>query len=177
MEISNKNVTEDKIVEISQRIKKEGKTIAFTNGCFDLFHFGHLQTFKEAKSIADIVIVGVNSNASIRRLKGDKRPIIDELYRAELIAALEDVDYVVIFEEDSPAGLIDKIKPDYYLKGSDWKDKKLPEEEVVNKNGGKIHYVDLINDLSSTSIINKIIKVYGENEETYKHLCKVRNRF
>ena len=164
MKVSNKIVTEDEIIEISRKAKKEGKIIAFTNGCFDLFHYGHLQTFKEAKLISDIVIVGVNSNASIRRIKGDKRPIIDELYRSELIAALETVDHVVIFEEDSPAGLIDKIKPDYYLKGSDWKLKKLPEEKIVNKNGGKIHYVDLISGLSSTIIISKILEVYGKNE-------------
>ena len=141
--------------------KSKGKTISFTNGCFDLFHYGHMKTFLEAKKLSDVLIVGVNSNRSIRILKGEKRPIIDEIYRAELIANLNCVDYVVIFDDESPIKLIEIIKPSIYLKGSDWKEKILPEEDAVKMNNGEIHYVDIVSGLSSSYIIKKILEVYG----------------
>ena len=159
--ILKKIISSNEIEKICKEIKNQGVKVAFTNGCFDLIHFGHIQTFLEAKSLADILIVGINSNQSIKKIKGDKRPIIDENYRCKLIASLECVDYVLLFDDESPSNLIDHIKPDFYIKGSDWKERKLPEEDVVLKNNGPIYYVDLVNGLSTSVIIKKLWDVYG----------------
>ncbi|MBF0385233.1 MAG: D-glycero-beta-D-manno-heptose 1-phosphate adenylyltransferase [Candidatus Omnitrophica bacterium] len=138
------------------RLKKQGKSIAFTNGCFDILHFGHVCYLGKAKKKDSVLVVGLNSDASIRRIKGPSRPINKELERAAVLAALESVDYVIIFEEDTPLNLIAGIKPDILIKGADWKDKGIIGSDIVQKNGGKIEYIDFIDGFSTTALIKKV---------------------
>ncbi len=144
------------IVKIAQKLKQENKTIVFTNGCFDILHIGHLRYLKESKKFGDILIVGLNSDSSVKKLKGPKRPINNESDRAELLASLIYVDYVVIFSENSPSNLINNIKPNIYTKGADYTIETLPEAEIVQKNGGKVEFINFIEGKSTTNTIKKI---------------------
>lgn len=152
-----KNLIErDKIGEVIACQKGYGKKVVFTNGCFDILHVGHLRYLEEAKMFGDILVIGVNSDASVKRLKGDKRPIVPEDERAEMLLGLKCVDYVVIFEEDTPVELLGDIKPDIHVKGGDYTKDRLPEAEIVEKNGGKVEIVSLIKGKSTTNIVKKI---------------------
>ena len=142
--------------------KEKGKKIVFTNGCFDLLHVGHLYSLKEAKKHGDILVVAVNSDQSVKRYKGDLRPIINENDRIALLCALEIVDYVVLMNDDNPVNIIKTIKPDVCVKGEDWKNKKVPEEEVINSYGGRMEYIELYPEYSTTKVIDKIVKSYGQ---------------
>ena len=142
---------------LSQMFKDRGKKVVFTNGCFDLLHAGHLSSLLQAKSFGDILIVAVNSDASIRRIKGEKRPIIDEKNRIALISSLECVDYVVLLEENTPIDLIRIIEPSISVKGRDWENKYIPEKEIIESYGGRMEFIDLKTGLSTTNIINKIL--------------------
>ena len=144
------------IIDTSRKFKK----IVFTNGCFDILHIGHVKYLQQAKSLGDILIVGVNSDASVRKLKGEFRPIMSEKERAEVIAALECVDYVVIFPELTPKNLIRIVKPDIHVKGGDWKAKQIPETNLVQSYGGKVVIVDEVEGYSTSEIIRKIIEKY-----------------
>jgi len=155
----------EELKSIVESLKAKGYKIVFTNGCFDLLHIGHLRTLQKAKSLGDILIVGVNSDTSVRRIKGRGRPIIPENERAEIIASLECVDYVVIFSELDPIKLIKAIKPDVHVKGGDYDIDKLPEAEIVKSYGGEIVLTDIVVDHSTTKIIEQIIKRFGENRE------------
>ena len=135
-----------------ERLRKEGKTIVFTNGCFDLLHLGHVKYLEKAKSFGDILIVGVNSDASVRRLKGESRPVNPEYDRAYLLAALEAVDFVTIFEEDTPCDLIKSIRPDVLVKGGDYRGKEVVGSELVKE----VRLVDFVEGKSTTGIIRKI---------------------
>ena len=139
-------------------LKKEGKKVVFTNGCFDILHVGHLRYLEQAKDQGDILVIGVNSDASVRRLKGPTRPINSELDRAEILAGLRAVDYTVIFEEDTPVELIDELKPSIHVKGGDYKKEDLPETEVVERNGGEVRILMLVDGKSTTSVVNKILE-------------------
>ena len=136
------------------RLKREGKRIVFTNGCFDILHLGHLKIINEAKQKGDVLIIGLNSDSSTKKIKGPKRPILAQDVRAKLLANMIGVDYVVIFNEATPYNLIKKIKPDVLVKGDDWKKDKI----VGNKLVKKIHSVKLCSGHSTTHIINKIKK-------------------
>ena len=114
------------------------KKIVFTNGCFDILHYGHIKYLSSARSYGDILVIGLNSDASVRRLKGDKRPINTEKDRAEILAALENVDHVIIFNEDTPYKLIKSLKPDILVKGGDWRKEKIVGADIVLANGGKV---------------------------------------
>lgn len=130
--------------------KPQGK-IAFTNGCFDLLHIGHIRTLQEAKAQADVLVVGVNSDRSVRALnKGPTRPLTPQEERAEILAALECVDYVVIFDEDTPIPLLQRLKPDVHVKGGDYKVEDLPETPVVQAYGGRVHVTGMIPGRSTT---------------------------
>ena len=142
--------------------KEKGKKIVFTNGCFDLLHVGHLYSLKEAKKHGDILVVAVNSDQSVKRYKGDLRPIINENDRIALLCALEIVDYVVLMNDDNPVNIIKTIKPDVCIKGEDWKNKKVPEEEIINSYGGRMEYIELYPEYSTTKVIDKIVKSYGQ---------------
>lgn len=143
-------------VLLAQKLKEEGKTTVFTNGCFDILHLGHVRYLKKSAEYGDILIIGVNSDSSVKRLKGPQRPINNEQDRAELLSELGFVDYCVIFEEDTPEKLIDEIKPNIYTKGADYTIDTLPEAQVVLKNGGRVEFINLVEGKSTTNIIKTI---------------------
>ncbi len=144
------------IKHIISEAKKNKKRIVFTNGCFDILHPGHVHYLKEAKKRGDVLIVGLNSDKSVKKIKGDNRPINKELDRAYILAALSNIDYVLIFEEETPIKVLEIIKPNTHVKGGDWKDKKIPEQEVVEKNGGNVVFIDFLPGYSTTKIIERI---------------------
>lgn len=149
-------ISRKEILNITNNIKKQGKITVFTNGCFDILHIGHVRYLKESAKCGDILIIGLNSDSSVKRLKGEARPINNEFDRAELLSELGFVDYVVIFEEDSPVNLLNEIKPDIYTKGADYTIETLPEAKTVIKNGGKIEFISLVEGKSTTNVIKKI---------------------
>ena len=144
------------IISTTEKLKKENKKIVFTNGCFDILHIGHVRYLKKSASFGDILIVGLNSDNSVKRLKGETRPINNEQDRAELLSELNFVDFVVIFEEDTPEELLDEIKPDIYTKGADYTLETLPEAKTVLKNNGKVEFINLVEGKSTTNVIKKI---------------------
>ena len=152
----------DSLKYIVQDLKDKGKKIVFTNGCFDLLHVGHLSSFKQAKELGDILIVAVNSDKSVKENKGDLRPIIPEEDRIKMICELECVDYVVLMNDKTPVNIIKELKPNYSVKGEDWKDKIVPEEEIIKSYGGTLKYITLNPNHSTTKIIEKVIKAYGK---------------
>jgi rfaE bifunctional protein nucleotidyltransferase chain/domain len=148
-----------KVETLKQKVaalKKQGKTVAFTNGCFDIVHYGHVSYLETAKKKDRVLIIGLNSDKSIRRIKGKTRPIIKQDARAALLAALECVDFVTIFDDDTPLKVIEALKPDVLIKGADWKGKGVVGEKVVKLNGGKVEFVTYIKGHSTTNIINKV---------------------
>ncbi|MCA9407918.1 MAG: D-glycero-beta-D-manno-heptose 1-phosphate adenylyltransferase [Candidatus Omnitrophica bacterium] len=140
------------------QLRKEGEKIAFTNGCFDILHYGHVSYLEAAKKKSRILIVGLNSDSSIRRIKGADRPILPQVQRAVVLAALACIDFVIIFNEDTPLKLIKALKPDVLIKGADWKNKGIVGEDVVLDNGGKIEYIKYIPNASTTNVIERIQK-------------------
>lgn len=142
-----------------EHLKKQGKKIVFTNGCFDLVHAGHISSFRQAKSLGDILVVGVNSDDSIRRIKGSERPVVDLKNRMTLLSALKSVDFVIPFDEDTPENLIRQIKPDILVKGKDWEGRKIAGDDFVRSYGGRVVFLNLEPGLSTTNIINKIKKM------------------
>ena len=157
----NKTVSIDEVVQWADSIHAAKKKIVFTNGCFDIVHAGHIKSFEMAKEMGDVLIVGLNSDESIRRIKGPKRPIISEENRARLLESIAVIDKVVVFSEDSPESLIQKIRPDVLVKGSDWKGKKIAGEDFIKTYGGKVEYIDLVDGISTSKIIDKILSAYS----------------
>jgi len=135
-------------------INRKDKKVVFTNGCFDILHLGHITLLNEAKSLGDILVVGINSDNSIKQIKGKNRPIIDEAIRANTLRALPMVDIILIFDEITPIDLIKRVRPDILVKGQDWKG-KIVGEDFVKENGGEVVMVNLINGISTTEIINR----------------------
>ena len=144
------------ISEFVDKLHKAGKTVVTTNGCFDILHVGHVRYLQKSKSFADYLIVLLNSDKSVKSIKGDDRPINNEMDRAEILVALNCVDFVVLFDEDSPAKLLDEIKPDVYTTGADYTMETLPERDIMIKNGTKVEFIDFVQGKSTTNIINKI---------------------
>ncbi len=144
------------IKELSEQLKDEGKTIVFTNGYFDILHSGHVFYLQKAKQQGDILILGLNSDASVRRLKGEKRPINSEIDRAIVISELKSIDYVVIFEEDTPLEIISLIVPNKLVKGGDYKKDDVVGKDIVESNGGEVVIIPFVDGKSTTNIINKI---------------------
>ena len=151
-----KVVKQDEIVNIVSSGQKAGKSFVLTNGCFDILHVGHVRYLQKSKEYADFLIVLVNSDKSVKELKGDSRPINNQNDRAEILASLNCVDYVVIFEEKSPASLLDKIKPNVYTKGADYTLETLPEKDIVLKNKIKVEFIEFVQGKSTTKLIEKI---------------------
>jgi len=149
-------VTQEEIVNIVREGQKGGKTYAATNGCFDILHVGHVRYLQKTKNLADFSIVMLNSDRSVKLIKGETRPINNQNDRAEILTALCCVDYVVLFEERSPAELLEKIKPNIYTKGADYTIETLPEREIVERNGIKVKFIEFVQGKSTTNIINKI---------------------
>jgi len=150
-----------------EELRKKGKKIAFTNGCFDILHVGHVRYLREAKKTADVLVLALNSDSSVRSIKGDKRPILNENERAEILAALEFVDFITIFEELTPLELIVCLQPDILIKGGDWPEEKIIGREEVKKWGGRVAIIPEIEGKSTTNIVEKIKKLYCSNKESY----------
>lgn len=137
-------------------LKTQGKTVVTTNGCFDILHVGHVRYLQKTKTFADVMLVCLNSDSSVKSIKGPDRPINNELDRAEILCALECVDYVVMFEESSPEKLLGEIKPDVHTKGADYTIETLPEAKVIIENGGKVEFISFVEGKSTTNVIKKI---------------------
>lgn len=149
-------IQRDKLQELLSVLRANKKKIVATNGCFDILHVGHVRYLKKSKSFGDVLIVGLNSDKSVRSIKGPTRPINPEEDRAEVLCALESVDYVVLFDEDSPKDLLEIIKPNVYTKGADYTLKTLPEADVILRNNGWVEFIDFVEGKSTTKIIDKI---------------------
>lgn len=143
-------------VEQRARLKQDGKILVFTNGHFDLLHVGHLDYLEKARALGDALFLGLNGDGSSERLKGTGRPIIPDHERARLLAALIPVTAVILFEEDTAAGLIDALKPDIYVKGGDYHHKPLPERPLVDSYGGRVELIDYLPDHSTSALIARI---------------------
>lgn len=160
------HLLEDKIKNLNtlkrivSSLKSRGKKIVFTNGCFDILHYGHVKYLQESKRRGDILVVAVNSDASIRRIKGKKRPIVNEKDRLRTLAALESIDYVVLFNEDTPLETIGLLKPDLLVKGADWDKNDIVGRDVVLSYGGRVKKIKLIKNRSTTALIKKIAKAF-----------------
>ncbi len=153
-----KVVNIDEIVQIVRELKSEGKKIVFTNGCFDILHRGHVEYLAKAKELGDVLIVGLNSDSSVKQIKGDGRPIVSQEDRAFILSNLAFVDYVVIFDEPTPYELISKIIPDVLVKGSDWAIEDVVGRDIVEANGGRVVLVELTPNRSTTNIIKTILE-------------------
>jgi rfaE bifunctional protein nucleotidyltransferase chain/domain len=136
--------------------KRQCQSVVFTNGCFDLLHRGHVHLLRAAKACGDILIVAINSDRSVKAIKGPRRPVLPENDRAELIAAMEMVDYVVLFDEPDPYRLIAELNPDVLVKGGDWSAEKIIGADVVERNGGRVAVVPYLKGLSTSAIIERI---------------------
>lgn len=153
-----KIIDNKQIENITGQLKSDGKTIVFTNGCFDILHAGHVRYLRAARELGDCLILGLNSDQSVRNLKGPTRPINTQDDRAEVLSALSAVDYVVIFEEATAENLVSQIKPAIYVKGGDYNVKDLPESAIVSEYGGKTILIPEVIGKSSSNIIKKIKK-------------------
>lgn len=149
-------VKQEDLQPLLKKLRAEGKTIVTTNGCFDILHVGHVRYLEETKKFGDVLIVALNSDASVRRLKGEGRPINNEMDRAEVLNGLKSVDYVVLFDEDSPADLLAKINPDVHTKGADYTVETLPEAKIILENGGRLEFIKFVEGKSTTNTIKKI---------------------
>jgi D-beta-D-heptose 7-phosphate kinase/D-beta-D-heptose 1-phosphate adenosyltransferase len=158
----NKIKTAQELRPLLDILRATGSKIVFTNGCFDLVHTGHTRYLAKARSFGDLLIVAVNSDASVRGIKGDKRPINTEAERTETLAALESVDYVVLFNEPDPHRIIMELQPDVLVKGGDWPIEKIIGRDIVEARGGKVVSVGYIEGASTTEIIEKILQKYSK---------------
>jgi rfaE bifunctional protein nucleotidyltransferase chain/domain len=147
---------------IRSKLKASNKIVVFTNGVFDLIHSGHVDYLSKAKKLGDVLIVGLNSDDSVKRIKGDKRPILKQEERAFILTNLKPVDYVVFFDEDTPEKLISELIPDILVKGADWAVEKIVGKEIVEKNGGEVKNITFVNDQSTSKIIDLIVKRYSK---------------
>jgi rfaE bifunctional protein nucleotidyltransferase chain/domain len=166
--------TMSKIINLKDLLEKislfhrQGKKIVFTNGCFDIMHVGHVRYLSTAKAKGEILVVGLNSDKSVNAIKGEKKPIICEAQRAEVLAGLWCVDYITVFNESDPLKLIQAIKPDVLVKGADWPEDKIIGADFVKSNGGQVVRVPLVPEISTSSIIQKILTVHGLKLEIRK---------
>ncbi|MCI0491207.1 MAG: D-glycero-beta-D-manno-heptose 1-phosphate adenylyltransferase [Blastocatellia bacterium] len=152
------------LIRERERLRREGKLLVFTNGCFDLLHTGHVRYLKEARSLGDALAVALNSDRSVRALKGEGRPILNEAERAEVMAALEAVDYVIVFDEETPRELIARVRPDVLVKGGDWAIDQIVGREEVEAAGGRVLSLPYVESSSTTAIIDRILKE-GKSEK------------
>ncbi|MGE5351761.1 MAG: D-glycero-beta-D-manno-heptose 1-phosphate adenylyltransferase [Acidobacteriota bacterium] len=150
------------MVSLRRKLKNEGKRVVFTNGCFDILHAGHVDYLSKAKALGDVLVVGMNSDSSIRNIKGELRPIIPEADRAFLVANLKDVDYVTLFDEDTPGELINELIPDILVKGADWSVENIVGRDTVEKNGGEVKTIKFVSQQSTSKIINTILERYSK---------------
>jgi D-glycero-beta-D-manno-heptose 1-phosphate adenylyltransferase len=153
--LKSKILTKEELRPLLNVLKFKGKKIVFSNGCFDILHRGHVEYLSKAASLGDCMVIGLNTDASVERLKGENRPVQDQISRSQVMASLHFVNYVVFFDEDTPFELISYLKPDILVKGSDYKEDDIVGADVVKANGGKVVTVDLVDGYSTTSIIER----------------------
>jgi D-beta-D-heptose 7-phosphate kinase/D-beta-D-heptose 1-phosphate adenosyltransferase len=146
------------LAKILRGARLRGRTVVFTNGCFDLLHVGHVRYLERARRLGDLLVVGLNSDASVRRLKGPTRPIVSQKERAEVLGALACVDYVILFEEETPLRLIEALSPDVLVKGADWAEEKIVGGETVKRNGGRVARIRMVPGASTTKIVERIVR-------------------
>ena len=158
----NSSTSLSEIKAIRLKLKASNKKVVFTNGVFDLIHSGHVDYLSKAKELGDVLIVGLNSDDSVKRIKGDKRPILKQQERAFILSNLKPVDYVILFNDDTPEKLISEIIPDILVKGADWSVEKIVGKDVVEKNGGKVMNIKFVNDQSTSKIIELIVQRYSK---------------
>ena len=154
--VSDKIKTLEALKEIAAKARASGKNMVFTNGCFDLLHRGHVHMLREAKACGDLLIVGINSDRSVKMIKGPDRPVLPEEDRIELIAALEMVDYVILFDEPDPYQTIEALKPGVLVKGGDWSMDNIIGSDIVKREGGRVAIIPYLRGLSTTEIIERI---------------------
>lgn len=159
--MKEKIVALNKLLNILKAEKEQGKTIVATGGCFDILHAGHVTYLEEAARKGDIFIIFLNSDSSVKRLKGNNKPIVPESERALILSALQCVDFVYIFDEDTPCKIIETTQPNVFVKGGDYQGVRIPEMEVVKKYGGRVEYVSMVGGCSTTNIVNKILTTMG----------------
>lgn len=155
----------DELQKIVETLKNEGKRIVFTNGCFDLLHVGHIRYLEKAKTLGDILIVGVNSDRSVRLLKGPERPILPEEERTEILSALECIDYITLFDETTPLELIARIQPHVLVKGGDWTKETTVGKEIVEASGGEVVILPFVEGHSTSNLIRTILTRYGKGKD------------
>ena len=151
-----KLVARGDLANLGERLRAEGRKVVFTNGCFDVLHVGHVRYLQQARALGDLLVVGVNTDAGVRRLKGPQRPIVPEEERAELLAALECVDYVILFDEPTPEESLRELRPAIHAKGGDYTEEQLPEAAIVRGYGGDVRIMPLVPGRSTTDIVNRI---------------------
>lgn len=159
-----KNVikSKDEILTIREKLKESGKKVVFTNGVFDILHAGHVDYLAKARQCGDALILALNSDASVKRIKGEKRPVVPEIERAFVLSNLKSVDYITLFEEETPQKIIDTLIPDILVKGADWTIDKIVGRETVEKNGGEVKRIEFVSQQSTTNIIKKILDTFNE---------------
>ena len=160
-------ISQEEATAVRRRLVQEGRRVVFTNGHFDLLHTGHVRYLQQARELGDVLIVGLNSDESTRRLKGEKRPIVPQGERAELLAALACVDYVVVFQETTAERLVGLLRPDVYVKGGDWSPeagRQPPEARVVAGYGGEVRFLPYVDGRSTTDVVQTILARYGGQE-------------
>jgi len=150
-----------KLAKLLARLRNKGKKIIFTNGCFDLLHAGHVRYLNKAKQYGDVLVVAINTDASVRRLKGKNRPLVSQQERAEVLGGLAAIDYVTFFNEETPEAIISELKPQVLVKGADYKIKDIVGNLYMKKNKGRVVRIPLAKGLSSSNIINDIVRKYG----------------
>jgi rfaE bifunctional protein nucleotidyltransferase chain/domain len=154
--VSGKVKSLDELKGIADQARRDGKTVVLTNGCFDLLHRGHVHILREAKALGDILIVAINSDRSVKAIKGPSRPVLSESDRTELLAAMEMVDYVALFDEPDPYDLIAAVRPNVLVKGGDWGSDQIVGADIVKRNGGKVAVIPYLKGFSTTEIIERI---------------------
>jgi D-beta-D-heptose 7-phosphate kinase/D-beta-D-heptose 1-phosphate adenosyltransferase len=162
MDVSSKVITVENLTPLLVEARKSGRKIVFTNGCFDILHVGHVRYMAAAKSEGDLLVVGLNSDSSVRSIKGSKRPIFLQQHRAEVLASLVFIDYVVLFDAPDPMKLIQKLKPDILVKGEDWAEEYIIGADFVKSYGGRVARISLVPDVSTSNLIQKILELYRE---------------
>jgi rfaE bifunctional protein nucleotidyltransferase chain/domain len=143
-----------------KKLRESGKRIVFTNGCFDILHAGHVRYLSDARKKGDILVLGLNSDASVKSIKSDSRPVVSQDQRAEVLAGLACVDYITVFDEPDPLALIRAIKPDVLVKGADWEEKKIIGSDLVKSYGGEVVRITMVPNISTSSIIQRILELY-----------------
>lgn len=151
----------DELTAIAAQARQKGKSVVFTNGCFDILHRGHVHILRQAKAAGDLLIVALNSDRSVKQIKGEKRPVLPETDRIELIGAMEMVDYIVVFDDADPYKLIAAIKPNVLVKGGDWSAQKIVGADLVEEGGGRVEVIPYLKGFSTSEIIERIMKENG----------------